>query len=246
MESWYEKWFNSKEYISVYKHRNEQEARKLVSLIIEKLSPPPGSGIIDLACGYGRHSLIFAEKGYRVTGVDISQTLIELARTEAESRKLDAEFVRGNYHELEWHEEFNIALNLFTSFGYDDEDEINFNLFTTAHRLLKPLGYFVFDFFNSNHVQTNLETTSLEEMDGVIVEQKREIIRDTVFKEIIIRRGGETERFEEKVKLYKPGLLKEKLVSAGFRILDLYGDYNGSNFNDEKSRRFLAICEKKS
>lgn len=131
MESWYEKWFNSKEYISVYKHRNEQEARKLVSLIIEKLSPPPGSGIIDLACGYGRHSLIFAEKGYRVTGVDISQTLIELARTEAESRKLDAEFVRGNYHELEWHEEFNIALNLFTSFGYDDEDEINFNLFTT-------------------------------------------------------------------------------------------------------------------
>jgi len=244
MDSWYEKWFNSPEYISVYKHRNSAEAEKLVDLILAKINPPPVSKVIDLACGYGRHSISFAERGFDVTGIDISKTLIEIAKADSFSKNLNIDFINQDLSTLEISNKYFIALNLFTSFGYYKEDEKNFNIFSIANGQLINGGYFVFDFLNSGYVRSNLESNSTEIFNDIKIEQHREIADDVVHKTIILTKGSVIKKYDEYVKLYNPEILSTEIVKRGFKIIGLYGDYNGSSFNIEESQRFLIICQK--
>ena len=78
--SWYKEWFNSEYYLKVYSHRNQTEAERLVELIAKFWNLKANSSVLDMACGAGRHALIFAKFGYKVTAVDLSQQLISEAK----------------------------------------------------------------------------------------------------------------------------------------------------------------------
>ena len=70
MTEWFKEWFDTDEYLYVYRNRNEEDAKKLVELILHNVDLKPPADILDLACGTGRHSILFAENGYDVTAVD--------------------------------------------------------------------------------------------------------------------------------------------------------------------------------
>ena len=80
MAEWFVSWFESEEYLNVYKHRDEKEARQLVESIISITNIKNKSKILDLACGAGRHSIEFAKKGFLLTAVDISENLLNNAK----------------------------------------------------------------------------------------------------------------------------------------------------------------------
>ncbi|MHC1737036.1 MAG: class I SAM-dependent methyltransferase [Ignavibacteriaceae bacterium] len=244
MDAWYDRWFNSPEYISVYKHRDSAEAEKLVNLILKRINPPPLSKIIDLACGFGRHSISFAEKGFNVTGIDLSKTLIEIAQTDSLERKLSIRFIQHDLSTLLPSHEYFMAVNLFTSFGYYTEDDKNFKIFSIANSQLTDEGYFVFDFFNSEYVRENLREKDEKEFNETKIVQTRKTKDGAVHKTITLTKGDKTNKYDEYVKLYSPDILTSELTKSGFRILDLYGDYNGSNFHIKESQRFLALCQK--
>ncbi len=69
-KSWYKDWFNSDYYHLLYQHRDEDEATRFITKLIEYLKPAAGSTMLDVACGKGRHSKALAEMGYDVTGMD--------------------------------------------------------------------------------------------------------------------------------------------------------------------------------
>src|ERR1035437_1363723 len=96
MTEWFEDWFNSKEYLDVYQHRNESDARKLFELIIANIQIPVKGKVMDLACGPGRHSILFARKGFNVTGVDLSDNLLRVAELAAKKEKLDIKFIKAD------------------------------------------------------------------------------------------------------------------------------------------------------
>src|SRR4030095_10089434 len=77
---WYKEWFNSPFYHKLYFERDEKEAATFISRLIDHLRPLPESYMLDVACGRGRHSRILAEKGFRVTGIDISFDSIAFAK----------------------------------------------------------------------------------------------------------------------------------------------------------------------
>ena len=74
--TWYKEWFNSDNYLKVYSHRDETEAERLVDLIVNNINSVSGSKVLDMACGSGRHAIIFASKGYQVTAIDLSKNII--------------------------------------------------------------------------------------------------------------------------------------------------------------------------
>ncbi len=74
--SWYKDWFNSENYLKIYSHRDESEAQRLVELIAKNLNLKSNSKVLDMACGSGRHAIIFAKKEFDVTAVDLSQRLM--------------------------------------------------------------------------------------------------------------------------------------------------------------------------
>jgi len=79
MSDWYEKWFSSKFYLKLYAHRDEQDAKFIIDLILRTTKKPTNLKVLDVCCGAGRHSLELAKRGYDVTGIDLSEYLIETA-----------------------------------------------------------------------------------------------------------------------------------------------------------------------
>ena len=114
-QAWYKDWFNSPFYHKLYFERDEKEAAAFISTLIDHLKPGPGSYMLDIACGRGRHSRFLAEKGFNVTGIDISFDSIAFAK---KFEKANLEFYQHDMRLPFRVNYFHYAFNFFTSFGY--------------------------------------------------------------------------------------------------------------------------------
>ena len=121
MAEWYEEIFDN-DYIKVYRE-TEKETSNDVDGIIDLLEPTKDQKIIDLCCGYGRHSIELAKRGYTITGYHLSKDFLKHAEQTAHSEGVLVNFIEGDIRDLDYIEEFDIAINLFTSFGYFDDEE---------------------------------------------------------------------------------------------------------------------------
>lgn len=245
MKDWYIQWFDTDEYLDVYKHRNEKDAECHIKFLLSQIDLPSGASILDMACGAGRHSILLAKLGYKVTGVDLSNRLLSEAKLSAERENLSVKFILSDIREFNIDRKFDLVLNLFTSFGYFETDEENFQLFYKAYSLLNSNGYFVFDYFNRNYLLKNLIPYSSEFNEDYAIIQERKIVDGRVIKKITINRNGNSKLYYESVKLYESNLLVTKLKEIGFEIVKLFGDFSGNKFEENSSPRFIAICRKK-
>ncbi len=244
MAEWFEEWFNTEEYLNVYRHRNDEEAERLVALILSNIRLGEGADVIDLACGSGRHSILFAERGFNVTAVDLSENLLSVARRTAENLNLDINFVNADLRNFCITSKFDLAVNLFTSFGYFESDDENFLLFSDALELLNPGGYFVIDYFNADYVKKNLVPHSEDIFNGQRIIQDRKIVGDRVIKDITIANNGRSKKFKESVRMYSAGELRNGIEKSGLKIYKTFGDFDGSKFDLNSSPRIIIISGK--
>ncbi len=214
--SWYQDWFNSENYLRVYRHRDETEAERLVELIINNTELEPNSKILDMACGSGRHSIIFAKKGFAVTAIDLSKRLISDAKTNANQNDVKINFIVSDILKFQTSKRFKLTLNLFTSIGYFDNDEDNYQVILKAFHFLEKGGYFVIDYFNKKYLTANLIPTSVFSENGYRVTQNRSIHKNRVIKDIMIEQNGSIEEFYESVRLYSYDEMLDYFKKAGF------------------------------
>ncbi len=243
MTAWYVDWFNSDEYLAVYKHRDQLEADEFATTIIKNLNLASGCETLDLACGAGRHAIAFAKHGHKVTAVDLSPRLLEVGRESVAGSGLNVEFVRANILTYRPTHAYDLVLNVFTSFGYFENDEDNFGIFRTARASLKQSGIFVFDYFNINYINENFVPYTRQYIGKMVVEQSRSLDEETVSKTILIQSQTGLKAYRESVKLYNADTLVLQLEKAGFEILSLRGNYNGDQFSNITSPRFIALCK---
>jgi SAM-dependent methyltransferase len=236
--NWYENWFGN-EYLTVYAHRDEDEARQLVHLILSNISLDRNAKIIDLCCGQGRHARLFAEKGFEVYGFDLSRKLLQVAKYKNTNND-NTYFVQADMRFLPVVHSFDLLLNLFTSFGYFKTDQENITVFKQFYQVLKKGGYFVFDYFNSTYIIQHLERYQSEQIGDLTVEQERYIEDSRVEKIIRLNRHGKKSVFYESVKLYEPEQILKMMNETGLDVVYLFGDYQGSTFT-ENSERIIII-----
>ncbi len=241
---WYEEWFNTKEYLEVYKNRDDVEAETLTELILSNIAIEGSAKILDMAAGAGRHAINFARRGFNVTAVDLSRNLIKVAKENASVYDLNIDFVHSDIRKFETSDKFDLVLNLFTSIGYFDNDEENFELLRKAYGLLKPGGCFVLDYFNKNYLEANLIPSSVETINGAVINQNRSIRGDRVIKEIIIKKNGDIKKFFESVRMFSFNELQTELENTGFKIISDFGDLDGKPFVLETSPRVIIIASK--
>lgn len=246
MAEWYKDWFASEEYLTVYSHRNDEDAGRLFNLILEKSRIRPPASVLDIACGAGRHSFLFAAEGFKVTAFDLSKKLLGFARKRSRELNLNVDFLCSDVRTLELSAQFDLIINLFTSFGYFNSDQENFLVFDKVKKLLYKDGVFVFDYFNSEYIRRNIVACTTDSLNGKTMIQKRSIKGNRVVKEITINDSKTENVFFESVCLYNKEQILEELQSRDFSIAGLYGDYSGNQFDPLTSPRLIIFARKNS
>lgn len=244
MSEWFEVWFNTDEYLDVYQHRNEADANALVQLILKNVSLDRNASVLDLACGAGRHSILFAKRGFKVTAVDLSDNLLRVAKKSAEKNKVNIDFLKSDLRQFAFCKSFDLIVNLFTSFGYFECDAENLKLFETVNKYLSPSGYFVLDYFNKTFIENNLVKESRDNFKHSSLVQKRHIENKRVIKDIYINRNGTTERYKESVRMFSREELISAIEKAGLQIRNVFGGFKAEEFDEMNSQRIIIIAQK--
>lgn len=254
MTDWYKKWFSSEYYFELYAHREEKDTRTIVNLIQRNIELPTKSTLLDLCCGAGRHSIEFARRGYDVTGIDISSFMIEKAKDSFKKNKeigLKIQFFIMDMKDFNFNNTFDIAVNLFSSFGYFINDEENFSLFSNVKSSLKKNGYFVFDFLNRYYLIKYLVPLTKTKIKDKLILQKRRIENNFVFKDIYICKKNfhndcirRKPDFIERIKLYGFTEIRNELRKSNFEIINIFGDYFGNKYNELNSKRLIIFAKK--
>lgn len=244
MKDWFKDWFASDLYLSVYRHRDETDALRLCRLILNSTKTSKGSYILDAACGGGRHANYFSSCGYNVTGFDLSKTLLNVGLKQAREQNLDSKFFCSDLRNVSLKRKFDLITNLFTSFGYFDNDKENFAFVATAFALLNKNGFYVLDYFNPAYIEKNLVEESSRKIDNVEIIEKRWIRNNRVEKEILIKEIGIEKRFMESVSLYSKEFLVGKICKIGFNLYESFGDYSGIPYSEDSSQRMILIFRK--
>lgn len=242
--SWYKDWFSSEHYLKVYSHRDLTEAERLVEFIIKKTQPEEDASVLDMACGAGRHAIAFAKKGFSVTAVDLSELLIREAMKNSEQNNVQIDFVVSDILNFDTVNRFDLIANLFTSFGYFENDDDNYGVIQKSYSLLKKGGYFVLDYFNKNFLINNIIPTTVLSENGKRITQNRLIKDQRVVKNITIENNENTSVFYESVRLYSCEEILAYFDKAGFTNLSLLGDYQGSEHNKDSSQRLIVFGQK--
>lgn len=140
-----------------------EDTENQVDFIIKTLGLTGKERILDLACGYGRHSLSFAQKGYSVVGVDITKDYIDDAIKTAKENSLTAEFIQSDIRDVDFENEFDVVLNLADgAIGYLETDEENLKIFDVISRALKKGGKHFMDVCNAEHAERYFPRTNWE------------------------------------------------------------------------------------
>ncbi|MEJ7820742.1 MAG: class I SAM-dependent methyltransferase, partial [Chitinophagaceae bacterium] len=220
--AWFKDWFNSPYYHQLYFKRDETEAAAFINKLIEHLKPQPGTQMLDVACGKGRHSIQLAEKNFNVTGIDLSEDSIREAKEE-ESENLEF-FVhdmrlpfRINY--------FDYAFNFFTSFGYFKTRREHDNAIRTIAQALKPNGVFVMDYLNVHYAEDHLVHKSEKEIEDVNYYITKWFDEDHFYKKIVVEDENLEEPLEytEKVAKFSLGDFTEMFAYQGLQIQEVFG-----------------------
>ncbi|MGN0160609.1 MAG: SAM-dependent methyltransferase [Lachnospiraceae bacterium] len=133
-----------------------EDTKRQVDFLIEKLELKGNERILDLACGFGRHSLELARRGYDVTGVDITPEYIEYATKQAQRENLSARFLCSDIRDVGFNREFDVVLNMADgAIGYLENEEENLKIFRVISKALKPGGKHFMDIMNRDYAETH-------------------------------------------------------------------------------------------
>jgi SAM-dependent methyltransferase len=231
---WFEAWFGE-DYLRIYQHRDETEAEHVVDLIARFLEGHDVRSVLDLGCGAGRHSRALCERWLTV-GLDLSAALLKIARREMP----DAPYVRADMRELPFApESFDLVVNLFTSFGYFEDDLENERVLVRVCDALRRGGTLVIDFLNASQVRSDLVPYDERVEHGITIEQTRSISPDDRFVEKTIRLRERGKEYIERVRLLTPRDLERMLDVAGFAVVARIGDYAGAPWSETSPRAIL-------
>jgi SAM-dependent methyltransferase len=236
-ENWYTSWFDTPYYHILYKERNYREAQVFMDNITHYLNLPEKAKVLDLACGKGRHSIYLNQLGFDVLGADLSENSIN------EASKNTNETLHFKVHDMReaFEEKYDAVFNLFTSFGYFENDEDNLTTLKAIKESLSEYGFAVIDFMNVTNVLETLVPEETKTVEGIDFHIKRYLKDGHIYKEIDFEDKDQKFHFVEKVKALTLKDFEELMEEAGIYLLDIFGDYKLKKFHKTDSERLIMI-----
>lgn len=240
--SWFDGFFETDEWLAVALARPPERTEAEVAFLADHL--PSGAHALDVPCGTGRHSAGLAARGYTVSGLDISERVIRVAREALPG----ADFRTGDMRELPWESgSFDAVLNLWTAFGYfetQDEDE---RVLAEFARVLRPGGTLILDTINQAAFVRKFQGKSWDDsIDGLLMldEVEHDLItgRNSARWTFIREDGSQVVRaFDHR--LYTAAEYAAMFRRAGLEPQAWFGDFEGGDLTPD-TWRMIAIVKR--
>jgi SAM-dependent methyltransferase len=247
MAEWYEDdtfWETFRDYM--FNPARLEQTRAEVDQLVALLKLGSGARVLDLCCGIGRHSLEFARRGFRVTGVDRTARYLEQARDGAAGENLSIEFVHCDMRAFARREAFDGALSMFTSFGYFEDAANDLRVARNVYESLQPGAKLTLDINGKEVIAAKFrERDWNRHADGTIVIEERRVLDgwSKLESHWIQLRGTERREFTLVVRPYSGVELGTLLKEAGFSEVATYGSLAATPY-DHRAERLVAVATK--
>lgn len=246
MDNWYETYFDD-DYLRFDAAGLTPERDAIeVEGIVRALGLGPGAEILDLACGQGRHSVPLAQRGYTVTGLDLSGTLLGHARQRAEEAGVEIAFHHGDMREIPWAGRFDAAINLFSAFGYFTDEAENQKVLHAVYRALKPGGKFLIEVMPRDRLaKIFLARDWHETADGTLVWNEREfdpIKGVNTQRSWFLTPDGKRGQRGHSLRVYTATELDRMLCAAGLQTVSAWGGFDLSPY--AINSRLIMLAQK--
>lgn len=208
------------------------------------LASGAGLALLDMPCGVGRHSIALARRGFAVTGVDRTASYLALAR-ERTPAELSVRWVEGDMIDFDGRGAFDVATNLYTSFGYFEDPADNLRHLVNTRRALKPGGRLVMDLKGKEAAARTFRARHWEELsDGSLFLSQATAVEDWRRIEnfwILVTPDGRRLEHRARLWIYSASELDGLLERAGFVERRFLGSLAGAPY-DEKADRLVAVA----
>jgi SAM-dependent methyltransferase len=218
------------------------EVEGIVNLLA--LSPP--ANILDMCCGPGRHAIELARDGYRVTGVDVTASFLDLARNAATAADQSVEFVQADARTFKRTGAFDVVINLFNSFGYFKTDSEQTTLLENAYDALVPGGQILIETVNQSYMTAQPELSLTRRLNGMVLTEVTRVTPDgstlTGYR-TIQPRGKPKIKYDFSLKLYSQSRMRHMLAAARFTDTSIFGSLSGKPYTSD-ARHMVVIARR--
>jgi len=159
-------------YDLLYKDKNYIGEAEYVHGLLQRFGGKTGS-ILELGCGTGKHAILLSEKGYTITGVDLSEEMLVMARDRATKAAAKIDFYYGDVRGVRLKKEYDAVISLFHVMSYHVSNNDLDDAFSTAKVHLKKGGVFVFDFWYGPTVMTDRPVVRVKRLEDDAIEVTR-------------------------------------------------------------------------
>ena len=245
--TWYTDYFDDR-YLDVFADSfTAEHTAHEAAAIAAFLDLAPGAAVLDLGCGQGRHAVALAQRGYRVTGLDLSPVLLAHAARAADAAGVAVTWVEGDMRALPWQAQFDAVINITSAFGYFPTDDENEGVLRQVAQALKPGGQFLIETMHRDYIVREYQQHDWYETDeGTLVWVLRLFDavkgRTTVVERYRTPEGEEGERYHN-IRVYTATELHAMLRRAGLEPRDTWGEWEGDVFSFDSTRLIVRAVK---
>ena len=243
---WYETFFED-DWLELAVNHDERLTRAEVDFLVGKLHLEPGARVLDLACGHGRHAIELADRGLRVTGADISEQALAVARQRATQRGVDVDLTRLDMRDLDADSEFSAVCNFASAFGYYPREEDDREVLRRVARCLVPGGHFLIETMNAQWLTRNFEPRGRRALEnGTVVVEERSYDTTTSRSSAtwtLTRTDGTRSEMRHSMRIYTCPELCGMLAEAGLAVDGIWGGVDGADHGIDR-RRLIVRARK--
>ncbi len=240
---WYKTFFGE-DYLHLYEPvLTPERTQREVDGIVNLLALPQGSSILDLCCGHGRHAIPLAQRGYQVTGQDLSEVFLHEAEKEALEKSVHVDWLHGDMRNIPFENEFDACINIFTAFGYLETQDEDQQVLKQVYRALKPGGLFLLEIIHREGLMRHFSPHMIEHHpDGLIVLEERSFDLFTSRSEVTITMiypDGQRTEYSHSLRVYTLTELVQMLEVAGLHVKAYFGAWDRSALTIDNFRLIL-------
>jgi len=241
---WWKRLFETPLYFELYEAQDSKKAIREVSQAVALLSLSPPARILDVPCGYGRHAVELARRGFAVTGVDVAETQLNRAREKAAAAQARVDFCLKDARALDFEAEFDVVLNLFLSFGYFETDGEHVAMLAGIARALRPGGRFLMEFWNREYEIRYFDRFQVERTGDIVEVEEWEFdhLRGRLnWTNTAFFTDGRRESWWHSIRAYSVAEMVALFERAGLRVDAVFGGLDGQPYSIEaEAAIFLA------